>query len=226
MARSPDRVKPPTGGQARTRLARREVIAAASALFAEHGFTATTIAALSERSDIPSATVYRLFGSKLGILKAWLDVAVGGDDAPIAVADRPQVTNLLTSTDPRQVIAGFVRVTAAINGRSSGVHRVLVGAAETDPGAAGLLLDIQRQRSTGQRNLTRTLERLGALRAGLKEPRAADIVYALMSPETYRLLVIDRRWSVRHYEEWLDLTLCQQLLDGPEPGERRSCDPR
>ncbi len=216
MRRNPEVVKlggQALSGQARTRLARREVIVAASALFTEQGFAATTVAALSERSEIPPATVYRLFGSKLGILKAWLDVAIGGDDAPVAVADRPQVADLLSQTDPQHLIAGFVRVTAAINGRSSSVYRVLVGAAETDPTAAGLLLEIQQQRAAGQQNLTKTLARLGALRAELTERRAADIVYAIMSPETYRLLVIDRRWSVRHYEKWLHPTLCQQLLD-------------
>lgn len=215
MAVGVERVKlggQPAGGQARTRIARREVISAASALFAERGFAATTVAELSALSDVPPATVYRLFGSKLGILKAWLDAAIGGDDAPIAVADRPQVAGLLTETNPRLLIVGFVRVTAGINRRSNGVYRVLLGAAETDPTAAGLLLEIQHQRASGQRALTRTLARLGALSPELTERRAADIVYAIMSPETYRLLVSDRRWSVRHYEEWLDRTMCQQLL--------------
>ena len=97
----------------------------------------------------------------------------------------------------------------------------MIGAAETDPVAAGLLRDIQRQRATGQRTLTRNLARLGALRNDLTERRAADIVYAIMSPETYRLLVLDRRWSVRRYEEWLYPTMCEQLLERPtSSGER------
>jgi AcrR family transcriptional regulator len=60
------------GGQARTRLARRAVIDAARALFLERGYQATTIEAVSDHSDVPVATVYRLFSSKLGILKAVL----------------------------------------------------------------------------------------------------------------------------------------------------------
>lgn len=204
-------VKPPTE-QARTRLARRAVVDAAAALFVERGYAATTIAEVSGRADVPQATVYRLFGSKLGILKAWLDVAIGGDDAPVAVADRPKVAGLLAEGDPQHVIAGFAEVTATINVRSNSIYRILTGAAETDPAAAALLRDIQRQRAAGQRRLTEALARLGALRAGLGEPQAADIVYAIMSPETYRLLVVDRRWSARRYRDWLDATLRQQLL--------------
>src|SRR6266542_1780377 len=55
------------GGQARTRLARRAVIQAARVLFLERGYAATTIEAISEQSDVPPATVYRLLSSKLGI---------------------------------------------------------------------------------------------------------------------------------------------------------------
>ena len=61
------------GSQARTRLARAAVIQAARALFLERGYAATTIEAISDQSDVPPATVYRLFSSKLGILKALLD---------------------------------------------------------------------------------------------------------------------------------------------------------
>ena len=46
-----------------------------SSLFVERGYAATTIEAISDRSDTPQATVYRLFSSKLGILKALLDVS-------------------------------------------------------------------------------------------------------------------------------------------------------
>src|SRR5205823_10158242 len=80
--------------QARTRRTRAAVVEAAQSLFVERGFAATTIGAISDLSDTPQATVYRLFSSKLGILKAVLDVSVGGDDQAVAVADRPQVRAL------------------------------------------------------------------------------------------------------------------------------------
>ena len=33
-----------------------------------------------------------------------------------------------------------------------------------------------------------------------------------MSPELYRLLVIDRGWPLERYEQWLARTLTEQLL--------------
>src|SRR5580692_8961789 len=87
--------------QARTRRTRAAVAAAARSLFAERGYAATTIEAISDRSDTPQPTVYRLFSSKLGILKAVLDVSIAGDDEAVPVADQPHVHALLADPDPR-----------------------------------------------------------------------------------------------------------------------------
>ena len=82
--------------QARTRLARRAVLAAARTLFLERGYGATTIEGISSASEIPQATVYRLFSSKNGILEALVDTSVAGDDEPVPVAERSHVRSLST----------------------------------------------------------------------------------------------------------------------------------
>lgn len=198
-------------GQARTRLARRAVVDAARALFLERGYTTTTIDAISERSDVPAPTVYRLFSSKLGILKALLDVSIAGDDQPLTVQDRPNVASLFDERDPRKLLTGLAGVTAAINRRTSDVYRVLVSAAGSDPAAAELLGEIRQQRDQGQSRIARVLARAHALKAGLKERDAADLIHALMSPEMYVLFVADRGWTPERYEQWLASTLIQQL---------------
>jgi AcrR family transcriptional regulator len=66
------------GRQARTRRTRVAVVEAARTLFLERGYIATTIEAISDLSETPQATVYRLFSSKLGILKALLDLSRRG----------------------------------------------------------------------------------------------------------------------------------------------------
>ena len=198
-------------GQARTWLARRAVVEAARTLFLERGYAATTIEALSEHSDVPSATVYRLFSSKLGILKALLDTSIAGDDQPLAVQERPDVASLFTEPDPHKLLAGFAGVTTAINQRTNDVYRVLASAAGSDPAAAELLNEIRQQRDQGQSQIARSLARARALKPGLRERDAADLIHALMSPEVYRLLVGDRGWTPERYQQWLATTLTQQL---------------
>jgi AcrR family transcriptional regulator len=204
-------------GQARTRLARRAVVTAARALFLERGYAATTVDAISNLSDVPPATVYRLFTSKLGILKALLDTSIGGGDQPLAVHDQPAVAALFTEPDPAKLLAGYAGITTAINQRSNDVYRVLVSAAGSDFAAAELLTEIQQQRDQGQGQIAHALARNGTLRAGLQQSDAADLIHALMSPEVYRLLVIDRQWTPEQYQQWLTSTLIQQLIPPAQP---------
>jgi AcrR family transcriptional regulator len=198
--------------QARTRLARAAVVEAARSLFLERGYGATTIEAISELADVPPATVYRLFLSKHGILKSLLDVSIVGDDENVPMADRPQVRTLLQERDPTEQLAGFVAITAQLNAAIAPLYRVLVSAAGTDADAAALLDALTRQRQQGQRLIARSLARAGALRPGLRERDAADIIHALLSPELHRLLVIDRGWKTERYQPWLATTLIDQLL--------------
>jgi AcrR family transcriptional regulator len=202
---------PPGRGQARTRLARRAVLDAARGLFVEAGYATTTIAAISGRADVPEPTVYRLFSSKLGILKVLLDVSIAGDDEPIAVTERPNVASLLDEPDPRKVLAGFAAVTTQINERTNDLYGVLTGAAAADADAAVLLRTLREQRDRGQENIVRALHRKQRLRSGLKARDAADIVHAVMSPEVYRLLVVERGWTSDRYRQWVSDTLAQQL---------------
>ena len=198
--------------QARTRRTRAAVVEAARDLFLERGYAATTIEAISDLSDTPQATVYRLFSSKLGILKAVLDVSVVGDDEAVAMVDRPQVRALLSDRDPKNKLAGLAALLREVMARTAPVHRILADAARSDEDAASLLAEVARQRQQGQHRVARSLARSGALRPGLRERDAADIIHALASPEVYGLLVLDRGWSDERYEKWLKAILIDQLL--------------
>ena len=198
--------------QARTRRTRSAVVDAARTLFLERGYAATTIEAISGLSDTPQATVYRLFSSKLGILKAVLDVSVVGDDQAVAMLDRPQVRALVSDEDPKEQLARFAALLREVMARAAPVHRILADAARSDEDAALLLAEIARQRQEGQHRIARSLARSGVLRPRLRERDAADVIYALASPEVYGLLVFDRGWSAERYEKWVNAILVDQLL--------------
>jgi hypothetical protein len=98
--------------------------------------------------------------------------------------------------------------------RARGVIR---GAASADPDLAALRDLGKAQRFAGQREFLRIMVGATGLRAGLDVETAADILYALGSPETYRLLVVDRGWSAARFELWYSETLERLLLE-PKPG--------
>jgi AcrR family transcriptional regulator len=199
--------------QARTRLARAAVLDAARTLFLERGYAATTMEAISGAAGVPPATLYRLFSSKIGVLKAVLDVAAGGDDDPVAFGDRRDVQERLRLADPRTQLEAFAELATHVMARVAPIQHMLAGAAATDGEAAELLADFSRQRQRGQARIAAALAQQRALRHGLPERAAADTLYALMSPELYRLLTGDRGWSRKQYQRWLGEALQRQLLD-------------
>ena len=174
---------------------------------------ATTIEAIAAASDTPIATVYRLFGSKIGILTAVLGVAFVGDDHPIALHDRLDVKAAAAQIDPGALLASFAHVARDVLGRSGRLHQVLRTAATADPEAAALSSEINRQRLDGQSRVASLLDQRGALADGISRRTAADVIYTLMSPDVHRLLTEERHWSADRYEQWLAHALCVLLLD-------------
>lgn len=213
------------GSQARTNLARKAVLDAALRLFGDSGYAATRVEQIGAASGVPTATVYRLFPSKLAIMQALFNAtlppeAVAADGTPRLTPDHPRLGELICASDPRRQVAIFAGIARDILSRVAAVYPILVTAAGTDPSAARLLAAYTRTRAEGQANLARALAGRGALRPGLSEAAAADIVYALASPEAYRLLVADRGWSPQRYEQWLAAALASQLLAPAQEGRQ------
>jgi AcrR family transcriptional regulator len=202
--------------QAQARATRAEVVAVARRLFLERGYAATTIEAIGQAANIPLATIYRLFGSKRGILAAVLDVSFVGDDQPVPLHARPLARAAIAEPDPRRLLAGFARLVHDVLGRSAQLQQVLRSAAVVDQEAADLLEAINKQRVDGQSRVARALSERAALADGIGEAEAVDIIYALMSSEVYRILTVERGWSPDRYERWLSRALCAVLL-APSP---------
>jgi AcrR family transcriptional regulator len=200
--------------QAQARATRRAVVEAATRLFTENGYPATTIEAIAEAADVPLPTVYRLFGSKRALLTAVLDTSLGGDDQPVAFADRPAVRAARAETDPAKMVTAFARIARELMDRSSAIQHVLATAAPVDPDAAELLTEIRRQRHTGQSRIAAALQATGALDPGLGTSEAADIIYALLSPEVHKILTLERGWPADRYERWIARSLATLLPAG------------
>jgi AcrR family transcriptional regulator len=77
---------------------RRKIVEAAAALMAERGFAGTSIAAVSQRSGLPSGSIYWHFENKEALLSAvveegaqrWFDSVWAGEPLPTDAAARAQ----------------------------------------------------------------------------------------------------------------------------------------
>jgi hypothetical protein len=68
------------------------------------------------------------------------------------------------------------------------------------------------QRLAGQRELIRIVTAGHGVREGWTLEGAADVLFAIGSPEVYRLLVTDRGWSADRFETWFAEAMVRTLL--------------
>src|SRR2546423_805864 len=181
---------------------RQAVIAAATRLFAEHGFAATSIEEIAAAAGVSRATVFTSVGGKAKLLKTALDVAIVGDDEPITLPDRPRSKAIRAEPDPRKYLALYAELVTEMDGRLASIHEAVRGAAGVDPDARALWESHLAQHRKGASNVVGDLMRKGGLRPGLDPESAADIVW-LLGPGTYYLLVHWRGWAPQCFQTWL-----------------------
>jgi AcrR family transcriptional regulator len=207
--------------RARARVTRGRVLDAARVLFIERGYVATTIEAIAERAEVSPETVYATFGNKRSVLSELVDSSIAGGVGAAPILDQDWVSALREEADPRARLRMLAGQGRSILERRSAVDEVVRGAAAADLEIAALRERGKAERLKGQRELLRIVVGTSAFRDGLDLDAATDILYAIGSPETYRLLVVDRGWSGDRFERWYAETLDRLLL---EPPDRRTDD--
>jgi AcrR family transcriptional regulator len=198
---------------------RRRIVAAAHELLLDNGYAATTISQIAKRAGVSAETVYKAFGSKAALTKRVYDVAMAGDDEPVPMRERPEIQAILDEPDPRRKVAGYAALSRQLGARLGPLLSVLLGARGTDADLDAFARTIAAERLAGTTGLVRHLAEVGALRPGLDQDRARDVLWALISPELYLLFVMERGWSPDEYERWLAGAISDGLLD-PEAGPR------
>jgi AcrR family transcriptional regulator len=210
----PASVKIQTTRRAQKALATRQrILEAAETLFTRDGFAMTTIAAIADQADVAVQTVYAVFGTKRAILSVLVAVRVVGDDDTTHVKDRDDWRAMESETDPRRQLELLATIATRIGERIGALYDVLAGAAGSDPEIADMYRRQQHSRYNDQRRLARSLAHKGALRPGLSEAHATDIMWAVANPTMHHRLVTERRWTGDEYERWLAHALTCSLLE-------------
>ena len=192
---------------------RRRIVAAAEQEFVRAGFATTTMRSVATAAEVSVPTVERLFGSKTVLLKAAIDVAIAGDQDPVAVLDRAWVADAdaaVGATEFLAVVAGVVR--PAMD-RSAGLVLAAFQAAATDETLAGLAQQLAEQRAATVAWIVDGVRRRAPLRAGVSRRRAIDQLWLLMDPAVYDGAVRHRGWTSAAYERWFVEAASRLLLD-------------
>lgn len=194
---------------------RRAVVAAASRLFAERGYTATTMAAIASAAGVALDTVYASVGPKPVLFRHLIETAISGGDQPVTAEGRGYVQQIHAEPDPGRKLELYAHAITEIQERLAPLFQVLQHAAPTDPQLDTLWREIGTRRAANMRLLAAELAATGGLRPDLSIDDAADIIWATNSSEFFVLLVHDRNWDADRFQRWLARTWKELLLKPP-----------
>ena len=183
------------------------ILDAARKLFSRGGLDGVTIAEIAEHSAVASATIYSLFGSKTGILRALMQRAIFN-------ADYDQIARQLhAEEDPVEQLRLTASVARAIYDGEAKDIGLLRGSSAFSPELKKLENEFEKRRFELQRERIERLAERGALRSGLGVQEARDVMWMLTSRDVYRMLTAGRKWSSDKYEKWLADTLLDSFAN-------------
>ena len=189
--------------QDQARRTRARVVEAATSLFVERGYAATSIASIAEAAEVAPQTIYATFGTKAAVLGAAIDVALAGDDEPVPVYDRADAQAAMAADTPKAAAEAFARQVTALMERAGHLLAAADAAAQSDPELTPLWVGGHRGRHEDMKRVACSLADRGLLREGFTAKSAADLLWVLASPEAYRSFTVIRGWTSKQYEPWL-----------------------
>lgn len=198
--------------EARRNQTKLRIRSAARELFGNHGYTTTTLAQVGEHAGVSRRYVQMAFGSKAELLSEVIKVAVAGDDAYEPLARRDNWTAML-ALGGKDTLEAYAALSTEICQRAAGLLAVAAIAADAEDQLAKLRADALLRRQQDCATVIGALAADGSLTHEYSPAEAADIVYALSSPETFLVLTSERRWPPARYEKWLGHALGVLLLD-------------
>jgi AcrR family transcriptional regulator len=196
----------------------QRVVDTAHRLLLERGYAGLAMADLAAEAGVSVPLLYKVFGTKPQLVKRVYDVLLAGDVDPVPVAQRPAIQALAADPDPRGKLARYAALGRAMVERAGPLVSALLAAARAgEPDLQAFAATIDRERLASATALANHLAETGALAPGLPVERARDLIWLHTAPDTYRLLVLERGWSLDDYQQWFAASLAAALLPSSTP---------
>jgi AcrR family transcriptional regulator len=162
---------------------------------------------LAQDANVSAPTVYALFKSKLGIVRALMDEAL----------PTPQYEALLMEVNQEKTADGLFRIAAKIARQMYDAERdqmdMFQSASVLAPEFKILEKEREQRRYQRQEESMERVVKEKDLKKGLNFSQARDILWAFTGRDMYRLFVIEQGWTSDAYEKWLAQLLVKTLLE-------------
>lgn len=192
--------------QAQAMKTRTRILVAAKKLFQSEGFEGVTIEKLAQLSEVSTPTIYGLFQSKRGVLRALMDDALPADQFEALVKESKQ------EKSPKARLAISAKIARYMYDAERAQMDVFRGASVLAPEFKELENERERRRYMRQEETIKAMVKEKSLAHGLSESQARDILWAFTGRDMYRMFVIEQGWTSDEYEIWLAQLLVKTLI--------------
>ena len=189
--------------RAQAQSTRLTIIEAAARLFVTRGYAGTSMDDIATAAGVGRATVFASVGGKAAILKAAYDIAIVGDDEPIPLPQRPWAIAVRNEPDPLRMIDGLRGDDHRCIRSSRADLRGHARSGRRRHRSESTLDRMRTERRGGAAGFVGFLVARHALREGVDRKRAGDVVWALIDPSMYQLLVNEMAWTPAQFRKWL-----------------------
>lgn len=182
------------------------ILTTAQQLFESEGFECVTIEKIAKQADVSIPTVYSLFQSKRGVLRALMDEALPSDQR-LALVEKSQ-----RATSPQERLQFSAKIARQMYDAEREQMDLFRGAAVLAPEFKELEKEREMRRYDRQEMTIQAMVKEKSLAKGLSSSKARDILWAFTGRDMYRMFVIEQGWSSDTYEQWLAQLLIKTLV--------------
>ena len=187
------------------------VVAAAAALFAEHGYARTTLAKIAAEAGVSPETV-QAHGPKAALMVAAVEYAAFGITGDQSVLDLELGQRFVAITDRDEAVDFLVAEQTEIHMRAARATLALIGGAAADPELDGYLAALVAGVGRQVRRMLEVARERGWVRDDIPFDELVETAAVISSIETYVRMVHRDGWSVDGYRVWLRRMLDEAIL--------------
>lgn len=182
------------------------ILASAKNLFESEGFEYVTIEKIAQTANVSIPTIYSLFQSKRGVLRALMDEALPSDQF------NALVEMSIHEKSPKRRLGISAKIARQIYDAEGAQMGIFRGVSVLAPEFRELEKEREMRRYNRQEVTIEAMEKENSLKAGLSAAKARDILWALTGRDMYRMFVIEQEWTPDEYEKWLTQLLISTLI--------------
>jgi len=187
---------------------KNRILLSAKKLFQKEGFEFVTIEKLATAAQVSAPTIYALFQSKRGILRALMDEALPTEQR-LALVEKVKRSK---SAKARLLLAA--KISRQMYDGERAQMGIFGGASVLAPEFKELENEREKRRYERLEEGIKRMEDEKSLPKGLTASKAHDILWAFTGRDLYRMLVVEQGWTSDEYEKWLGQLLVKTLLEG------------